>query len=252
MRIGIVVLLFTIGLSSSRGMDLSTADSLVHSAQEAYAAGDHQLALDLYDSVYVEYTSAGLLHNIANCYFKLEDVPRAILFYERALKYSPGDEDIQANLELARQQIVDRVNEMPRFSFENTLTRILGGSDIDLWAWRSIWIWVLCITLLIVGLLSRDLPRKVLIGAAALVFVAMLVSTSFAYLRYADIKQNSEAIILAPVLDVHSEPATSSTKLFVLHKGTKVTVLQALDEWCEVRLMNGSVGWIPTSSFERI
>lgn len=251
MRIG-TLLLLAFGFSSAQAMDRATADPLVASAHEAYAAGDHQQALLLYDSVNTAYTSAGLLHNIANCYFKLQDVPRAILYYERALKYAPGDEDIQANLELAQQQIVDRVNEMPRFSFENTLTRILGGSDIDQWAWRSIWIWALCIALMIAGLLSKNLPRKLLIGASALAFIAMLISASFAYMRYADINKDSEAIILAPVLDVHSEPTTASTKLFVLHKGTKVTIIQAVNEWCEVSLMNGSVGWIPLGSFERI
>ncbi len=86
------LLLITVSLisSASSAMDRKMADSLAMLAQQAYAAGDHQRSLQLYDSVNTVYSSAGLLYNIGNCYFKLQNVPLAILYYERALKLSPN------------------------------------------------------------------------------------------------------------------------------------------------------------------
>ena len=63
---------------------------------------------------------------------------------------------------------------------------------------------------------------------------------------------DSEAIIMTAKVDVRSEPRDGSTVLFVLHKGTKVRILQQENAWSEVRLANGSVGWMPPASLERI
>ena len=44
---------------------------LLQQAGQAYAQGDYGQALALYDSVNTQYTSAGLLFNIGNCYSKV-------------------------------------------------------------------------------------------------------------------------------------------------------------------------------------
>src|SRR6186713_201914 len=45
--------------------------------------------------------SSDLLYNIGNCYYKTGQLGKAILYYERAARLSPDDEDIQFNLRLA-------------------------------------------------------------------------------------------------------------------------------------------------------
>ena len=115
------------------------ADSLVSEGERAYATGDHATALARFDSARTTYSSPALLYNIGNCHFKLGDIPHAILFYERALRLAPGDPDIRTNLELARQNVVDRVNELPGFTLGSTWSRIRGGRDADQWARRSLW-----------------------------------------------------------------------------------------------------------------
>ena len=112
-------LLLTLLLAGTLGSATAqTPPALADSAQAAYARGDHRRALQFYDSLNGAWSSASLLFNIGNCHFKLNDVPRAILYYERALRLAPGAEDIQANLDLARMQAVDRVNELPAFTLE--------------------------------------------------------------------------------------------------------------------------------------
>jgi SH3-like domain-containing protein len=60
------------------------------------------------------------------------------------------------------------------------------------------------------------------------------------------------AIIMAPRIDARAEPIESAKPLFILHKGSKVELRDSVNGWHEVRLPNGSAGWMPANSLERI
>ena len=227
--------------------------ALADSAQAAYARGDHQRALQYYDSLNGSWSSASLLFNIGNCHFKLNDVPRAILYYERALRLAPGAEDIQANLDLARMQAVDRVNELPAFTLGGFWERIRGGRDVDQWARRSLWASLSLFILLSCWVLVRRGPwRDLLLGASVLALVGTVVCIGLAAHRVREASDDGQAIIMEAKVDVRSEPREGATALFILHEGTKVLVLQEQNGWTEVRLPNGSVGWMPPSTLVRI
>lgn len=234
-------------------MTRTEADSLVAQGARSYAAGDHAAALALFDSAATAFTSPALLYNIGNCHFKLNDIPHAILFYERALRLAPGDADVQTNLELARQSVVDRVNELPSFSLGSTWSRIRGGRDADQWARRSLWACLAFFAALAAAVAMRQrTARRSLFGLSGLLFIGTALSIAFAAFRHKEVTDQSEAIIMSAKVDVRSEPRDGSTVLFVLHKGTKVTILQQDNAWSEVQLANGSVGWMPPASLERI
>lgn len=229
------------------------ADSLVAQGSRFYASGDHAAALALFDSVGRSFTSASLLYNIGNCHFKLNDIPRAILYYERALRLAPGDPDVQANLELARQNVVDRVNELPAFTLGSTWGKLRGGRDADQWARRSIWACLLFFAALAAAVAVKDRTiKRILFGSSVLLAFATLMAVGIAAYRHHEVTDDRAAIIMAPKVDVRSEPRANTTVLFVLHKGTKVTILQEANGWNEVQLANGSVGWMPITALERI
>jgi len=73
-------------------------------ANLAYSRGDYQQAIDQYlKFVKKNGVSASLLYNLANSYASVGQTGKAVLNYERALRLSPGDTDIQANLEQIRK-----------------------------------------------------------------------------------------------------------------------------------------------------
>jgi hypothetical protein len=104
-------------------------DSLNAAAAKAYLAGDHATALVHYTALLEFGISSDLYYNIGNCHYKLGDIAQATLHYERALKLAPGDEDLRANLELARARSKDRVNELPGSSLLAQWNRLAGGRD---------------------------------------------------------------------------------------------------------------------------
>lgn len=231
----------------------SQPDSLVRAAEQAYAAGDAQTALSMYASALTHGRSAELLYNIGNCHYKLRDVAQAVLYYERALKLAPGDEDISANLELARSRTKDRVNELPTSQVMQRWYQFAGGRDSDHWARRSLVLTALLFAALASLLWVRVRPWNTLLrvtaGAlAGLVLVAFLM----AYQRHRSITTHKEAIVMAPRVEVRSEPTDRGTVLFVIHRGTKVYLLDAQAGRLEVRLANGSQGWLLEDEVERI
>ena len=57
-----------------------------------------------------------------------------------------------------------------------------------------------------------------------------------------------QAIIMTPTVNVKSSPSNASVDLFVLHEGTKVSILESADGWNKIRIANGSVGYLPEAS----
>ena len=246
----IATLLLAIGLSLLAHADNS---HLLQEAQDAYSKGDHKQALALYDSVNTTFTSPALLFNIGNCYSKLGDTPHAILYYERALRLAPGAEDVQANLDLERSRVVDRVNELPAFTLGSVWDRLQGGTDVDQWARRSLWACAIMALLAMVGVLVRQRAlKRVLFGLSAVALVVTVASATLAAYRVQEVESRSQAIIMSPSADILGEPRAGATRLFVLHQGTKVGALQHQNGWQEIRLSSGAVGWVAQGSIEVI
>lgn len=246
----LAMLLFAIGLPLVSHAD---TEQLLQEAQDAYSKGDQQAALALYDSVNTAYTSPALLFNIGNCYSKLGDTPHAILYYERSLRLAPGAEDVQANLDLERSKVVDRVNELPAFTLGSFWDRLQGGTDVDQWARRSLWACAFMALAAIVAVLLRQRAlKRTLFALAALALVATVLSAALAAYRVQELESRSQAIIMPPSVEILGEPRSGATRLFILHQGTKVAALQKQNGWQEVRLASGAVGWVPAEAIEII
>lgn len=252
MRTTALLLSIILGLGTSMAMDRAGAEQAMETARTAYTGGDPTQALALFDSVAQEWNSAALQLAIGNCHFKLNDVPRAILHYERALLLEPGAEDAKANLDLARQRTVDRVNELPRFSLGSSWERWVGGNDVDQWARRSLWLWAATVLLCMGALMLRGGLRIAGLSLTGLMLAASLVAVFLAAGRTSQVRDAMGAIVLQPRVEVTSEPRAGSTTLFMLHAGTKVELHKTEGGWCEVTLANGNLGWMPATALEKI
>ena len=47
-------------------------------------------------------------------------------------------------------------------------------------------------------------------------------------------------------------PTESSDAYFELHEGTKVSVLETLDNWKKIRIADGKIGWIEEKHIKEI
>ena len=72
-------------------------------------------------------------------------------------------------------------------------------------------------------------------------------------IRELEIGQAEEAVVLEPQVDVMSAPVDDETlTIFTVHEGTKVRVDRRAEEWAEVVLEDGKVGWVRVEVLETI
>ena len=92
------------------------AQSLATKGDSAYMNKDYHKAITLYeDALKSEGVSAAILYNLGNTYYKAGNNGKAILCYERALMLDPNDNDIITNLNLVRNNLIDKTVEKDRF-----------------------------------------------------------------------------------------------------------------------------------------
>jgi len=215
-----------------------------------FTAGSYKEALQIWTDIYnTGYRSANLDYNIGNAYYKLNNIPLAILFYERAYLLKPADENINYNLQIARTLIVDRFQEIPELFFIKWYNFVSLFLSTNSWAKISITSFILFLLLLSLYIYSSRYRNK-LIGFWLGVFFIVLSLTSLAFtIRNKSLVFDShKAIISSPMVNGKSSPDKSGNDIFVLHEGTKVTVEDEVGEWSEIRLSDGNKGWVPLNS----
>lgn len=219
-----------------------------------YTAGNYSRALEIWTDLYnAGYSSPEIVYNIGNANFKLNNIPGAILFYERAARISPADEDIRYNLEIARTMTVDKIDAIPELFFIKWYDFLSLLLPSNTWAVLSIIAFAVSLLLISVYLYSRSVRIKVSsfwFGVFFLVF--SLGSLTFTFRNNYLVSGGHEGIIFSPQVEGKSSPDDSGTDLFVLHEGTKVKIVDTIGQWHEIRLADGNKGWVPSGSLEII
>ena len=219
-----------------------------------FTAGRFQDALDQWLEIYKSgYRSASLEYNIGNAYFKLNNVPGAILYYERALLLKPADEDISYNLQIARTLVVDKLVEIPEIFFISWYNFISLTLSTNMWARISLAAFILFLLLFSLYIYSSRYRYKVIgFWIAILMLFISIASVSFSIRSRSLVYNNNKAIIFSPQVNGKSSPDNSGTDLFILHEGTKVTVEDEVGDWYEIRLSDGNKGWVPSNCLDKI
>src|SRR5664280_45894 len=215
-----------------------------------FSAGNFDKALEQWIDIYnTGYRSANLEYNIGNAYFKLNNVPYAILFYERASLLKPADEDINYNIQVAKTLIVDRFQEIPELFFIKWYNFVSLFLSTNSWAKISLTSFILFLLLLSLYIYSPRHRYKVIGFWLAFFFIILsLSSLAFSKRNKSLVYDSHKAIISIPVISGKSSPDKSGNDLFVLHEGTKVTIEDEVGEWTEIRLSDGNKGWVPLNT----
>ncbi|MBO8444153.1 MAG: BatD family protein [Bacteroidetes bacterium] len=249
-----IIFMLVIPFSASAAGD-AYIDSLWTNATAAYSEGRWADAIDGYTSVAKSgLESAALYCNIGSAYFKAEDYPHAILYYERALKLDPSYSDARYNLEVVSGFIQDRIDPVPEFVLKTWAKSVCYILDSDAWAALFIVFLLLAGLMTVVLLLSARTAWKRTGFFSGIVFLLLAVaSISFSLWQKNDYMSADRAVVMRPVTSVKSSPSDeASTDLFILHEGTAVRILDAVGDWNNIELADGRQGWILSEDIEVI
>ena len=223
-----------------------TNGSLFEKGNTAYAKAQYQQAVQTYQQILGDgYQSAAIYFNLGNAYYKLGDIPSALLYYEKAHKLSPGDEDINFNIQLVNLKTADKLEQAPDFfvtQWWDGFILLLSANTLS----------ALSILFIIVGFLililylftkSASVKRSSFYTGIVAIFLG-LIFIFIANRQEYYFSSHHQAIIFGSSVTAKSTPDDNAKPLFVVHEGTKVNVIQKNDVWIEIELPNGNAGWI--------
>ncbi|MCK5147429.1 hypothetical protein KAR48_11770 [bacterium] len=245
----VVIAISLVNVASLTGQD---HDEVFNLANTAYNNGDFEAARDAYQELWSRGINAGeLAYNLGNCYYKLDQIGPAVLFYERASRLMPGDENVSANLLLATESIVDKIDARDPFF----LVKWWKLSNSFLSYKLLLIMAIVFYGTLIVAIALLIWTRRVAIlrGLAIVSGILCLVSTLLLRGQWLEIHRQDQAVIMTESVSVMSAPNEEmAVELFVIHEGLKVTIDQVSELWTEIILPDGKVGWVNKDALERI
>ncbi len=229
----------------------AASDSLKVLGDSAYARQDYERAIRLYRK---SAPSAAVCYNLGNCYYRMDSMAQAVLWYERASMLSPGDADIRFNLDMARSKTIDKITPRHQLFFVGWWQSLVSLMSVDAWARLAILFFALALVSLGLYVYAQPLwLRKTGFTAFVLLFLLCVVGNVCALAGRSRILHRASAIVMSPSAVVKSTPASSGSDLFVLHEGTRVEVRDStLRQWAEVELSDGKIGWIEKKQIEVI
>lgn len=236
------------------GLLMAEPQADIKKANKAYQEGFYENAISLYEKVIHEgYTSSELYYNLGNAYFKTDQIPSAILYYERAKKLDPNNEDILYNLKIANSKIIDKIDQLPQLFYVQWWNNVKQLFSPDGWAVNTIVLLFLFFAIAVTFLLSGSVKvRKILLTSGLIIMLVTVLVFIISIQTYDDANNKHEAIVYTASLPVKSSPEESGIDLFVIHEGLKVQIIDELSGWKEIKIDNGSKGWVKTEALKAI
>lgn len=249
-----VILFLALLTGACESASSTSLGTLYNRGNRLYEEGDYAEAT----KVYGELVSSGafngyLFYNLGNCYFKTGEIGRAILWYSRAKRLLPRDNDVIANLEFARKVRADKIEGVRLTVVLRLLRAIVFGLNLTELTLITFVVYVLAVASLVTMLLSRKLLFRRFLSRTSLVLAA-LTSLCLLWLggRIYHANHTVECVLMVPQVDAMAGPGSEYTKVMSLHEGAEAQIEENREGWYLIKLPSGLGGWIPHEAVELV
>ncbi len=242
----------------------ASATDYIQKADSAYMNDDFRQAVRLYvKSLEEDGASPTVYYNLGNAYYRLNNIGKAILYYERALKMDPSFTDARSNLEFVNTRITDKPEDDSSF-LGNLYNSIVEFMSPNAWAWFALasFIILLCAVALYI-FTNRIAVRKAgFFGGIVMLFVCIFIIT-VAYNSASRINRHDRAVVMVPTTNLTSAPRApkeKTEKVVPVHEGTVLTITDSVATpgdaashmYYDVKINNSARAWVKAADVERI
>lgn len=237
----LMALVLLVGLSSASAV---TLDYNFEQGNKLYTEGDYAGAIQEYEKIVAaDYESAELYYNLGNAYFRNGQLGLAIMNYIRAIRLDPGDSDIQANLEFARQFAIDKIEVSEETIILDYINRFFDSFTLNGITWVAAILYLLTTAIILVHFLYHRyrVPTPVFTAILAL-FVVALIFTGVKLDR--DV-MTRRGVVLVQQADVKNGPGEDFNTKFTAHAGLMFVIEREEAGYYWVNFENRIKGWIP-------
>jgi len=252
-KIIIIVILF-ITLLFFSAFSQENVNEIFGRANKFYTDEKYQEAIDEYIKIIdIGYENGIVYYNLGNAYYKIGNIGKSILYYEKAKKILPTDEDIDNNLKLVNLYIADKITPIPELFYVRyfkNFTKIMSPYS---WMKSFLAIYVILCICICARIIIKQQKVKDVLKKSIFLFTFLTLLSLFIFIYSEDeLNRHNWAIVMNEKTDVYASPSESSTELFSIHKGTKIKLKRTEGKWIEITLADGKVGWIVKDNIEII
>lgn len=224
-------------------------------ANELYEEERYVEATLIYEELVAQgIRDSALFYNLGNAYFKRQMIGHAVLNYRRAEQYAPRDLDVQANLALARQQTIDKLDSGNEVFIVQLGQWAISWLNLDEMALAVLGLWGLLVLLLLARMrMKRGRLRDRTLSAIFVVLFFLLGGiVSLGTRMYVEAIRPTGVIVVDEV-PVVSGPGPQYTTEFTLHNGAEVSLLETRGNWSRLSLPGDELqGWVTSNSIVRV
>lgn len=223
-------------------LGFSQNQELFNKATTYYNEGEYTKAADSYLQILENGEhSAALYFNLGNTYYKLNDIAPSIYYYEKALLLKPNDKDIKNNLAYAQNMTLDAIEPLPQTSLAKFYNKLTHYLSFDQWAYVGIVLMLLFVGCYIAFYYFKFATQKRIAFISSIIFLlGSLMAVFLAYFQFQKFNSDQPAIVFAEEVSIKSEPNNRGQTVFSLHAGTKVNILEHLNDWTRIGISDGS------------
>tara|TARA_R110002167_G_scaffold118440_4_gene295018 strand:- start:5278 stop:6027 length:750 start_codon:yes stop_codon:yes gene_type:complete len=225
---------------------LAQNELLFEQGNALYNDGKYAQAIEKYNAILkTKHHSEELYFNLANAHYKLNNIAPSIYYYEKALQLAPDDQDVKNNLAYAKNMTLDAIDVIPQAGFSKLVKNFTDIMSFDNWAKLAVLSVIIFVLLFLVYYFTYSTTKKRLafISSNLFLFIAV-ISLVVAFHKYNIHLKDKSAIVFAQETVIKSEPNNRSSEVFRLHQGTKVQILDTINQWKKIKLSDGKTGWI--------
>lgn len=241
------------------------AITLAQQADSAYNHEDFAQAVRLYhQAITDDGVSPELYYNLANSYYRIGKLGRAVIYYERALKLDPSFKDARTNLQFVNTKIIDKPEDDSTF-LDNLHKSISNSFDPNAWAWTAFCLFVLVLVCIALYAFSPSVNvRKLGFFGGFVVLIVFIYALVIAAQTSRAARNHDFAVIIVPTSNMGTAPGASSTdknsKIIPIHEGTVVEIVDSLvmpgdaacPLWYDVKINNSTRAWVRSTDVEKI
>jgi tetratricopeptide (TPR) repeat protein len=205
----------------------------------SYEAGDFLQAIEGFEEAARSAPNANVYYNLANSYFQVKKIGRAVVNYRRARFLNPRDRDVQHNLVFARNYRVDKIGSVsgPFAEFLSDAFHYFSLAEASILT-TLFFLISSCLISLFIIYRNRLLLYGLIVSA---VMCGYFVVT---WQVWGNEVRSVPAVVVVPEAVALSGPGDDYKEILTLHDGTELTIRESRGEYVLIQIPGGIGGWV--------
>jgi tetratricopeptide (TPR) repeat protein len=249
-RIAVIISMLFLLPHFSTAQQGQDAAVIWESANRYYTSGQYDSAQELYLQLLTsDPGNIPLLYNLGNTYYRLNDMPHAVLYYQKVLRAQPRHQAARQNLALAESRINGITPVQDAVFFIKWWNALTATDTTNIWASIAFIFFILILFILYLKSINKlSYSGRYLLASV----MGFIITTGCAIYSYQHYVHYNKSVVMEDHALLLEEPKAAAKVLGNIPSGSTVRKSEKQAGYVKIALRNGRSGWIDSRSLEDI